>query len=167
MGIALPKWVIEGRNNIWVLGFYGLIFGGALPALVGRWWFGSRQKTKDGIHTRSAAAFFKSLREDSSIYEVVGSLGKSYQWEHSVKKQKAGKDELKSLEKAIAAKAGAKWETVGQVAGFQGAESAGKRRALVLLYAYLLRIPVETPELKKGEWSYHRVCPTLIKYLDL
>lgn len=34
MGIALPKWVIEGKNNIWVLGIYGIIFGGALPALV-------------------------------------------------------------------------------------------------------------------------------------
>ena len=36
MGIALPKWIVEGKNNIWVLGFYGLVFGGALPALVVR-----------------------------------------------------------------------------------------------------------------------------------
>lgn len=36
MGIALPKWIIEGRNNIWVLGAYGLVFGGALPAVVVR-----------------------------------------------------------------------------------------------------------------------------------
>ena len=36
MGIALPKWVVESGNNIWVLGVYGLIFGGALPALVVR-----------------------------------------------------------------------------------------------------------------------------------
>lgn len=34
MGIALPKWVIEGKNNIWVLGVYGILFGGALPTLV-------------------------------------------------------------------------------------------------------------------------------------
>ena len=34
MGIALPQWIIEGKNNIWVLGLYGLLFGGALPALV-------------------------------------------------------------------------------------------------------------------------------------
>jgi translocation protein SEC63 len=34
MGIALPKWIVEGKNNIWVLGVYGLVFGGALPALV-------------------------------------------------------------------------------------------------------------------------------------
>jgi translocation protein SEC63 len=34
VGIALPTWVIEGKNNKWVLGFYGIIFGGALPVLV-------------------------------------------------------------------------------------------------------------------------------------
>lgn len=34
MGIALPKWIVESGNNIWVLGVYGAIFGGALPAMV-------------------------------------------------------------------------------------------------------------------------------------
>lgn len=34
MGIALPKWIVEGKNNIWVLGVYGVIFGVALPYLV-------------------------------------------------------------------------------------------------------------------------------------
>jgi len=36
MGIALPHWIVERKNNIWVLGIYGLLFGGALPALVVR-----------------------------------------------------------------------------------------------------------------------------------
>ena len=34
MGIALPTWVVEGQNNIWVLGVYGLVFGIALPYIV-------------------------------------------------------------------------------------------------------------------------------------
>lgn len=34
MGIALPSWIVAGKNNIWVLGAYALIFGGALPGLV-------------------------------------------------------------------------------------------------------------------------------------
>ena len=36
VGIAIPPWVVAAKNNIWVLGFYGLIFGGALPAVVVR-----------------------------------------------------------------------------------------------------------------------------------
>lgn len=31
MGIALPTWVVESQNNIWVLGAYGLVFGLGLP----------------------------------------------------------------------------------------------------------------------------------------
>ena len=47
----------------------------------GHWWFGSRQRAKDGINAQSAAAFFKSIKEESSREEVVGTLGKSYKWE--------------------------------------------------------------------------------------
>ena len=36
MGIALPTWVVEAHNNIWVLGSYGLLFGIGLPVLVVR-----------------------------------------------------------------------------------------------------------------------------------
>ena len=39
MGIALPSWIVEGKNNIWVLGVYAIIFGGALPGLVVRIYF--------------------------------------------------------------------------------------------------------------------------------
>lgn len=34
MGIALPKWIVEGKNNIYVLGFYALAIGLGLPLLV-------------------------------------------------------------------------------------------------------------------------------------
>jgi translocation protein SEC63 len=36
MGIALPTWIVEAHNNIWVLGAYGIIFGVGLPFLVVR-----------------------------------------------------------------------------------------------------------------------------------
>ena len=48
-----------------------LHFDRSLIALQGRWWFGSRQKTKDGINASSAAAFFKTLKEESSFEEVL------------------------------------------------------------------------------------------------
>jgi hypothetical protein len=34
IGIGLPRWIVEGRNNIWVLSFYTLAFGGALTLLM-------------------------------------------------------------------------------------------------------------------------------------
>lgn len=32
--IAIPTWVVEGKNNIWVLGAYGLVLGGGIPFVV-------------------------------------------------------------------------------------------------------------------------------------
>lgn len=34
MGIALPKWVVEGQNNVYVLGVYAMLFGLLLPYFV-------------------------------------------------------------------------------------------------------------------------------------
>lgn len=34
MGIALPRWIVEAHNNIWVLAFYGGLFGVGLPVAV-------------------------------------------------------------------------------------------------------------------------------------
>ncbi|KAF8890379.1 Sec63 Brl domain-containing protein [Infundibulicybe gibba] len=160
MGIALPKWIIEGKNNIWVLGVYGLIFGGALPALVGRWWFGSRQKTKDGINARSAAAFFKSLTEEATMEEVVGTLGKAYEWE--LPNPKATVDaELRELETQISDQAGSKWHEVRKLAGDQ----VSRRRALILMYAHLLRIPVVKPSLRQEQTQILLQTPLILNAL--
>lgn len=84
VGIALPPWVIESSNNTWVLGSYALLFGGALPYLVGRWWFGSRRHTKDGVKARTAEIFFKGLSEDDSITDIICTLARGYCYEASL-----------------------------------------------------------------------------------
>lgn len=34
-GIALPSWIVQKENSVWVLGLYALVFMVALPVLVG------------------------------------------------------------------------------------------------------------------------------------
>jgi preprotein translocase subunit Sec63 len=34
VGLALPPWVVDAHNNIWVLGLYGVVIGGVLPYIV-------------------------------------------------------------------------------------------------------------------------------------
>ncbi|KAG6884804.1 hypothetical protein C0993_008168 [Termitomyces sp. T159_Od127] len=160
MGIAIPKWIVEGKNNIWVLGFYGIIFGGALPALVGRWWFGSRQKTKDGINASSAAAFFKTLKEDSSFEEVFGTFAKGFQWELSAPKS-AQSPELDTLEKQIAEKAGSKYHEVKKVCG----DDTSARTGLILLYAYMLRLDIQSSILRKEQKRLLLQTPLLLNAL--
>jgi len=158
MGIALPKWIVESHNNVWVLGFYGLLFGGALPALVGRWWFGNKQKTKDGVHAMSAATFFKSLKEESTMTEVVGTLGKALQYEMSDACIKKSDVAIDRLESEIERKADSKWSQVRRIANDTGGKlHVKRRRALVLIYAHLLRIEVPDPKLQEGRSSmFHR-----------
>ncbi|GJJ07811.1 hypothetical protein Clacol_002016 [Clathrus columnatus] len=131
MGIAIPHWIVESQNSIWVLGVYGLLFGAGLPALVGRWWFGSRSYTKDGVRVETAELFFKSIREDISDSELLILLGKALANEKNILPNTAA-DGLQS-----------------QITGRLGANWAGNERdpkvlyTLILLYAHLLRIPVD------------------------
>lgn len=179
MGIALPKWIVEGKNNIWVLGVYGIIFGAALPGLVvclhaflpcelhslglnlcqGKWWFGNQQKTKDGVNARSAATFFKNLSEESDIVDVVASLGKSFEWERPTV---SGHDhEINELEKAIKEQLGDKWTRFLKAIETTSGSHEIRHRSLTLLFAHLLRLPVSSPALVKGmlrcslPWSRH------------
>ncbi|KAI0938903.1 hypothetical protein AcW1_004093 [Taiwanofungus camphoratus] len=161
MGIALPKWIVESGNNIWVLGVYGAIFGGALPAMVGRWWFGNRQKTKDGVDARSAATFFKNLSEDSGINDVVGSLEKTFEWEGPNAKVAKREAELLDLESKVGERLRGKWDDMGKLTE-AGGEHESWRRALILIYAHLLRLPIQSTSLRHEQAQLLLQTPALL-----
>ncbi|KAH7930315.1 translocation protein sec63 [Leucogyrophana mollusca] len=165
MGIALPKWIIEGKNNIWVLGVYGILFGGALPALVGRWWFGSRQKTKDGIHASTAAAFFRSIKETSGMNEVIGTLGKAYNWETAALSAGAHQRELEKLDEQIDSKLGQEWRDVKHLAETNGVLHGTERKALILLYAHFLRLSLPSAAMEQEQTKLLLQAPLLLNAL--
>ena len=80
-GIALPKWIVESSNGYYMLGLYGLLFGVLLPAIVGRWWYGSRSLTKEGIETETAARYFQTVKETTRESDVVDILASSHEYE--------------------------------------------------------------------------------------
>jgi len=99
MGIALPRWVIESQNNVYVLGLYGLIFGLGLPYLVAKWWYGSRAVTKDGIINETAFKFFQHLKEDTPEARVIALLAVSEEFKDAgLDKKGLGKKEGKDLD---------------------------------------------------------------------
>jgi len=81
IGIALPKWIVESRNGYYVLGLYGILFGVLLPAIVGRWWYGSRNLTKEGIETETATRYFRSIKENANLHDMVDVLSTSHELE--------------------------------------------------------------------------------------
>ncbi|CAE6379020.1 unnamed protein product [Rhizoctonia solani] len=165
VGIAIPKWVVEGKNSMIVLAFYGAIFMGILPLVVGRWWFGSRGLTKDGVHGNTASLFFKGVTEDASIDFLVSLLSRGFSAEQKAFSRKvthtsAVEDDLNGLETEIKVLLGPRWSTVAQTAKVQEA-----RRALVLLYAHLLRLPVNNEVLRKEQATLILRAPTLLTSL--
>ncbi|KAJ7746903.1 Sec63 Brl domain-containing protein [Mycena maculata] len=154
MGIALPAWIVAGHNNIWVLGVYGILVGGLLPALVGRWWFGNRLKTKDGIHSLSASAFFRTLTEDATEADVVRVLAAAYSYE----KVPSVKQSTDALEAQVREEVGPTVWT--RMTG----QDTRQRRAMVLLYAYLLRLGVG-PGLAKEQTALLLQTPLLLNAL--
>ncbi|KAG8238960.1 hypothetical protein J437_LFUL018683 [Ladona fulva] len=48
-GIALPSWIVEKENSVWVLGLYALVFMVALPTVVGMWWYKSIRYSGDQV----------------------------------------------------------------------------------------------------------------------
>ncbi|KAF8122761.1 translocation protein sec63 [Boletus edulis] len=154
MGIALPSWIIEGKNNIWVLGFYAVVFGGLLPGMVGRWWFGSRGKTKDGIEAETAEGFWKGIEEASGISDIVKVFGGAFKYETQTKK--AG--DLSKMEEEIAKRAGDGWKEMTKAVGSD--EKA--QRASALLYAHFLRLELGSKALEREQTSLLLQTPMLL-----
>lgn len=145
MGIALPSWIVEGKNNIWVLGFYAVLIGGLLPGMVGRWWFGSRGKTKDGIETKTAEGFWKGVEEASGISDIVKVVGSAFKYESQTKS--AG--DLGKVEEKIEKRVGDEWKEMSKTV----ANDEKAQRALALLYAHFLRLDLGSKALEQGGYS--------------
>lgn len=159
MGIALPKWMIETQNNGYVLGVYGLLFGIALPWFVGSWWYGSRRVTKDGALTTTADGFFKELKEDIDFETAVKILSGSSEFSPNNPKgsiiKSLKKDELfKNLQvKVFESMKRHHISTTFIEEALKSDKKAYAGKAALLLYAHLLRIPVQDSGLLRGKKS--------------
>ena len=82
---------------------------------------------------------------------MLTSLGKSYEWERPVV---SGQDnEVRELEKLIKDRLGDKWTSfVRVIQTTSDAQSEIRHRSLVLLFSHLLRLPVASSTLAKGEF---------------
>lgn len=57
-GIALPSWIVEKENSVWVLGLYALVFMVALPTVVGTWWYRSIRYSGDKVLLDTTQMYF-------------------------------------------------------------------------------------------------------------
>ncbi|KAL1676780.1 Sec63 Brl domain-containing protein [Schizophyllum commune] len=166
VGIAIPQWVIDAQNNIYVLGLYAVVLLVGLPYLVYKWSTANSNKTKDGIHTKSAAAFFKSLTETTSTeQQILQILVKAYQFERTPVKGATSKAAiLKDLEKQLIEKVGGETKWANWIGS--AATDENQKRAIILLYAHLARLEIPDADLKKEQEQLLLASPLLLSALQ-
>ncbi|KAK4686374.1 translocation protein SEC63, partial [Tremellales sp. Uapishka_1] len=174
--IAIPQWVVEGKNNIWVLGAYGLVLGGGIPWVVGRWWFSQRRQTRDGILNATAEVFFHQLRDDTDYVSLIALLASALEFqailsgkrEVSKKERKERQGKVEELEKQLESRK----EELGIEEGIRMHKdsrvvptTAVARRARALIWSHLLRVDLEDVEMKSELLAVIRILPPLLNSL--
>lgn len=74
VGIALPSWMVEGGQSLWVLAAYCVTLLIGLPVVVGRWWYRSARRTKDGLLNLTAERYFRGIQDKMTTDEIIALL---------------------------------------------------------------------------------------------
>ncbi|CCG81531.1 putative Protein translocation complex componenet [Taphrina deformans PYCC 5710] len=95
VGIALPTWMVEGGQSLWVLAAYCVTLLIGLPVVVGRWWYHSAKITKDGLLNLTAERYFRGIRDKMTTNELISLLCSAAELD-SLPKSQASIDDLQS-----------------------------------------------------------------------
>ncbi|BFZ09267.1 hypothetical protein BsWGS_12306 [Bradybaena similaris] len=66
-GIALPKWIVERENSMWVLAIYGLVFMVVLPVVVGIWWYRSIKFSGDQVLLDTSRLYYYFINKTPNM----------------------------------------------------------------------------------------------------
>lgn len=62
-GIAIPRFLVEGKYSPVMILVYFLLIGVVLPFIVGRWWNNVKSHTRKGLHVETAGLFVRRLAD--------------------------------------------------------------------------------------------------------
>lgn len=148
IGIALPRWIVAEGNTYYVLAVYGLLLGILLPYTVGKWWYGTRRRTKEGVVTESAGRLFKEYADQTTPEKLVYILSTGEEMKDIVtgdKEKEWNNGQEATVEKRIM-QAGIDRSDVDALSKLEG----WRRRALGLLWAYLYRTDLGDAKLENS-----------------
>lgn len=160
-GIALPSWIVEKENSVWVLGLYALVFMVALPIVVGTWWYRSIKFTGDQVllDTTQMYYFFFHKTPHMALKRVIMILAASLEFDKKhnseIEERQSDNEEVPHLIKKL-----------------PNLNEKNKERPLCYLYsikarsiihAHLSRIPLNPNTLEKDRRYTIGKCPYLIQ----
>lgn len=151
IGIALPTWIVAEGNTYYVLLVYGLLIGILLPYTVGKWWYGTKTHSKDGVFVESASKLFREYDESGDVSKLVEILTVGQEMEEiagGAREKEWANSEEAIVEKKLA-QAGLAKPQIAALEKYGG----WRRRAVGLLWAYLYRIDLGSDKLENGAKS--------------
>lgn len=158
-GIALPSWIVEKENSLWVLGLYAAVFMIALPVAVGVWWYRSAKYGEDQVllDTSHLYLYFINKCHFLVLRRVVMVLAASLEFEKShnpeIVLRPTDDVELPALIKML--------PNFNEKNRERPLCYEYSIKARALLYAHMLRIPL-SPGLDEDRCYVLRKCPALL-----
>ncbi|XP_034238792.1 translocation protein SEC63 homolog [Thrips palmi] len=160
-GIALPSWIVEKENSVWVLGLYGLVFMVAMPTVVGMWWYRSIRYTGDQVLLGTTELYYYLMQNSSTIplKRCLMILAASFEFDK--------KHNSEVIERA------SDYEEVPQL--IKQLPNLGEKnreppmcwrysiKARALIHAHLSRIPLKPDTLEVDRMQVIKKCPYLVQ----
>lgn len=153
LGIALPQFLVSEGNGKYILLIYGALLGVLLPYLVGKWWYGSQNVTKEKVLITSAGNLFKEYHERIDKSGVINALSSGAEYRDILNGHKADTGSGQ-LEKRVLAQGDSSLlsttMTVKDRQKLQDTDDGVRRKTLALLWAYLGRVELDDATLNEG-----------------
>ncbi|CAH1997493.1 unnamed protein product [Acanthoscelides obtectus] len=159
-GIALPSWIVEKENSVWVLGLYALVFMVALPIVVGTWWYRSIKFTGDQVllDTTQLYFYFFNKTPNMALKRVIMILAASLEFDKKrnseIVERETDNYEIPTLIKQL--------PNLGEKNKERPLCYLYSIKARAIIHAHLSRIPLNQKTLELDRQYIIRKCPYLI-----
>ncbi|XP_011307375.1 translocation protein SEC63 homolog [Fopius arisanus] len=160
-GIALPSWIVEKKNSVWVLGLYAMVFMVALPTVVGMWWYKSIRYTGDQVLLATTHMYYGLFSGTCTtvLKRVIMILGASYEFckgaNAEIIERQSDNEEMPSLIKKL--------PNLGEKNKEPPLCHMYSIKARAIIHAHLSRIPLNPRTLEKDRQYIVKKCPYLIQ----
>lgn len=160
-GIALPSWIVEKENSIFVLGLYALVFMIALPTVVGIWWYRSIKFNGDQVllDTTNIYYYFIHKTDNLMIKRVIAVIAASLEFERGhnseIIERPTDQYEVPNLIKEI--------PNLGESNKERPLCYPYSIKARVLIYAHLSRLKLPPTTLELDKLYIVKRIPTLVQ----
>lgn len=159
-GIALPKWIVERENSMWVLAVYGLVFMIILPVVVGVWWYRSIKFSGDKVLLDTTRLYYHFINKTPNMIlkRAVMILGASCEFDRmqnaEVIERPTDNEELPLLIKQL--------QNVQEKNRERPLCFAYSVKARALMLAHFQRMPLNPDTLELDQKYILKKCPYLI-----